>query len=1128
MKKPLIPHLFRTKRFYPVFLAHLTGALNDNMFRVTLIAVLSLRLTSFQTDTIAEFLAAVVACPLLICSFLAGQFADKYNRDVLVRKIKLAELIVICAAILTAFLNIHSLLIVCLFLLGCASAFFMPVKYALLPQHLNTRDLIAANAYFEIASGLSMALATWLALTLPVSVSFVLLLLCAAGGYSISKYVPESAGGRPDLQIDKNFFSENRASLRMVKKHPVLFRSILGSSWFTALATLLIIKLLPMCQTTINAKMSVYAFFLFMMAAGFGVGCFMSKRMMRGVLHTTYVPLSAIGLGGALCLIYYFSSDYPTASETMSLWTFFMAKGGFTLPVSLAIFGFCGGMYIVPLNVVVQQKAAPEYIGTILSAEQVCLFSGVVLITLFSYLCSLAGISTPVQLLIIAFADLFIAIYICTLLPADLLRSIIRSIVGFCFSVKIKGLDNFNAAGKRVIIVANHTSLLDGLLIAAFLPDRLTFAIGLEWVGKWYIKVLNLLVDLIPIDQTNPMALRTVIEEIKKNKKVVIFPEGRISVTGSLMKIHEAMGMVAEKTKARILPICIAGAQYSKFSYAKDRFSSQYFPKITLTILPPRDFSVEPEMKSREKRLDISNRLYDVMADMMYRGARSNENIFVSILKARDTHGWRNVVFEDATRKKMNYGSFVTKSYVLGRAFATAFPQEEKIGVMLPNVLATPVVVFGLMSVDKIPVMLNFSSGPAQVSSCVKTTALKTVLTSKKFVEMGHLEHLIAALEESGVSVVYLERFAKTISTADKLKGVLDSLSSRKPKNSPDGPAVILFTSGSEGLPKAVVLSHRNIHANRNQYSAILAFDKKDVVFNALPLFHSFGLCLGTIMPVVSGMKCFLYPTPLHYRVIPQLVYEIDATIMAGTDTFVANYAKAAHPYDFYRIKYVAVGGEKLKESTSELWLHKFGVRLVEGYGTTEAAPLVAANSPMHTKAGTVGRLLPGIESRLEHIEGYDKGGKLWIRGENLMLGYMKADLPNVLQPLKDGWYDTGDIVDIDPEGFITITGRAKRFAKIGGEMVSLTAVEQMLDKMVPGYIYGVVAINDDKKGEQLILMTNNPDISQNDVTTFFKQNGISELWIPKKIHFMEELPVLGIGKIDYVSAKKIAEEIFS
>ena len=226
MKKPLIPHLFRTKRFYPVFLAHLTGALNDNMFRVTLIAVLSLRLTSFQTDTIAEFLAAVVACPLLICSFLAGQFADKYNRDVLVRKIKLAELIVICAAILTAFLNIHSLLIVCLFLLGCASAFFMPVKYALLPQHLNTRDLIAANAYFEIASGLSMALATWLALTLPVSVSFVLLLLCAAGGYSISKYVPESAGGRPDLQIDKNFFSENRASLRMVKKHPVLFRSI--------------------------------------------------------------------------------------------------------------------------------------------------------------------------------------------------------------------------------------------------------------------------------------------------------------------------------------------------------------------------------------------------------------------------------------------------------------------------------------------------------------------------------------------------------------------------------------------------------------------------------------------------------------------------------------------------------------------------------------------------------------------------------------------------------------------------------------------------------------------------------------------------------------------------------------
>ena len=1127
MKKPIIPHMFRTKRFYPVFLAHTMGALNDNLFRVVLASIITLHLTSEQTDTVAAVLAAIIAFPLLLCSFLAGQYADKFNRDRLARNIKLAELIVVAVSIPAALFDSQLLLLVCLFFLGCASAFFMPVKYALLTQHLNIRELIAGNAYIQISTALSMALATLLALNLPVSVSFVFLLVLATAGYLFSKKIPSSPAGRPDMQITKNFLEESRDSLRLIIKHPIIFRSILGSAWFVALGTLLIIKLLPLCQEIINAELSVYTFFLFMLSIGFGIGCFMCKRVLKGVLHTTYVPISTIGMAFGLFFIYFFTHNYPTADETLSLWAFFGAQGGLTLPVSLFIFGFFGGMYIVPLNVVIQQKAPFEYIGKILSAEQICLFLGIAGIATFSHLCSMTGISTPVMFLITAFVDLFIAIYICTVLPADLLRSLIRSVIGFCFDVKVKNLDNFNAAGKKVIIVANHTSLIDSLLIAAFMPDRLSFAIGLEWADKWYIKMLGLLVDLIPIDQTNPMALRTLIEEIKKNKKVVIFPEGRISITGSLMKIHEGMGMVAEKTKAKILPICLAGTQYSKFSYAKDRFPTQFFPKITMTVMPPCDFSTGRDMKSREKRLNISNRLYDVMADMMYRGARSNENLFVSILNVRKKYGWRNIAFEDATRKKMSYGSFVTKSYVLGRAFSTAFPDEEKIGVLLPNVLATPVVIFGLMSVDKIPVMLNFSSGSAQIVSCTKTTALKTVLTSKKFIEMGHLEHIITAFEENGLNIVYLEDFAKKVSPIDKIKGIVDSLRSRKPQNLPDSPAFILFTSGSEGLPKAVVTSHRNVHSNINQYSAILAFDAKDVVFNALPLFHAFGLCMATCASVVLGVKCVLYPTPLHYRVIPQLVYETNATIMVGTDTFVANYAKAAHPYDFYRLKYVPVGGEKLKDSTMNLWLQKFGVRPIEGYGSTEASPLIAANSPMHTKIGTVGRILPGIETRLEPIEGYDRGGKLWVKGDNVMLGYMKADKPNVLQPPEDGWYDTGDVVDIDEEGYVTIIGRAKRFAKIGGEMVSLTSVEQLLDKMNPDFMYGVVAINDDKKGEQLVLLTNNESLQQADVISFFKQNGSSDLWIPKKIHYMETLPLLGIGKIDYVLAKKVAEEIF-
>ena len=302
----------------------------------------------------------------------------------------------------------------------------------------------------------------------------------------------------------------------------------------------------------------------------------------------------------------------------------------------------------------------------------------------------------------------------------------------------------------------------------------------------------------------------------------------------------------------------------------------------------------------------------------------------------------------------------------------------------------------------------------------------------------------------------------------------------------------------------------------------MIAFNSTDIFFNALPLFHSFGLSVGTVLTLLFGVRTFFYPSPLHYRIVPELVYDTNATIICGTDTFFYGYGRMGHPYDFYNVKYAVVGGEKLKDQTFNLWMEKFGVRLLEGYGTTETAPVLCINTPMHRKKGSVGRLLPGISCKLEPVEGIEEGGKLLVSGDNIMQGYMKADKPETLQPLPDKWYDTGDIVSIDQDGFVTIHGRAKRFAKIAGEMVSLTAVESALDKLYNGTMQGIVTLPDEKKGEQLIFVTAAENASLTEIKAFFKQEGFSELWVPKKVVYMKKTPVLGTGKFDYQTARQL------
>jgi acyl-[acyl-carrier-protein]-phospholipid O-acyltransferase/long-chain-fatty-acid--[acyl-carrier-protein] ligase len=475
------------------------------------------------------------------------------------------------------------------------------------------------------------------------------------------------------------------------------------------------------------------------------------------------------------------------------------------------------------------------------------------------------------------------------------------------------------------------------------------------------------------------------------------------------------------------------------------------------------------------------------------------------------------------------------RTAVLGKLLRAASQPGEVVGVLLPNAVATVTTFFGLHAHGRVPAMLNYSAGSQAMASACTTAQLRSVVTSHRFITAAKLDEAVQVLTAQGINILYLEDLASQVTGTDKLRALLSLPFTRQryrrqtaTVRSQD-PAVVLFTSGSEGVAKGVILSHANLLANREQIATLIPFSSQDVILNALPVFHSFGLTAGTLLPLLAGMRTFLYPSPLHYRIVPEMAYDINATALFGTNTFLKGYARYAHPYDFYSVRYVFAGAEKLQDDTRLLWMEKFGIRIFEGYGATETSPVMAANTPMNYRAGSPGRLLPGIEVRLEPVPGVVEGGRLHVRGPNVMVGYLLADQPGKIVPPSSmygpGWYDTGDIVRLDADGYLHIQGRAKRFAKIGGEMISLAAVEELATRTWPAAQHAVISLPDPQKGEQLVLLTTHPAADRKDLLTQARSDGAGELGIPRRLVVTKSLPVLGTGKTDYVAVRALIEQ---
>jgi acyl-[acyl-carrier-protein]-phospholipid O-acyltransferase/long-chain-fatty-acid--[acyl-carrier-protein] ligase len=711
----------------------------------------------------------------------------------------------------------------------------------------------------------------------------------------------------------------------------------------------------------------------------------------------------------------------------------------------------------------------------------------------------------------------------------SLLRPLLRGLARLLFRVEVMARQA-DFKHPRLLVVANHESFLDGLLLGLFLPIDPVFVVHTGIANNFFFRMLLSQVDYLAVDPTSPMAMKKVIRLIESGRPVVIFPEGRITLTGSLMKVYDGPAFVAAKTGATVVPVRLDGASRSYFSRLSGRHPRALLPKIRLSILAERHFPMPEGATAKLRRRKSGEAMRKLMQEMIF-ASRPQQTLYAALCDAADIYGRRRRLLEDVKQVEYSYNELLKMAMILGRQIERLTQPGEKVGLLLPNLVPTIGLIFGLTARRRVPAMLNYTAGVEAMQAAIDAAEVKTVVTSRAFVEQAKLADKLGGL--SGVQLVYLEDVRERIGVADKLWLIAYAIHFPRAFElpaSPEDAAVVLFTSGSEGKPKGVVLPHRAILANVAQIRSVIDFSVYDKVLNALPIFHSFGLTAGALLPVLSGASLFLYPSPLHYRVIPELAYDRGCTILFGTSTFLANYAKFANPYDFYRLRYVVAGAEKLSEAVRSLWFEKFGLRIFEGYGATETAPVLAVNTPMAYKTGTVGNLLPGIEHKLLPVPGIDRGGILHVRGPNVMAGYLKADRPGVLQaPVSDageGWYETGDVVELDEDGFVKIVGRVKRFAKIAGEMVSLEVVEKLATATSPALVHAASSQPDPAKGEALVLFTTDGELSRELLAAKAREIGVPELAVPRKIHRVESLPLLGTGKVDYVTLKRLAEAV--
>ncbi len=1020
-------------------------------------------------------------------------------------------------------------LLVALALFGILSTLFGPIKYGILPDHLQKSELPTGNALIEGATFIAILLGTIVGGLAsrgggdPSQISGFLLAVALAC-YIASRFIPATGGKAPDLRIDANIFRSTGALLFDLWSDRRLWIAGVMVSLFWMFGAIALSLLPPMIKLRMGGEEMVVSVYLSVFAISVALGSGLGAFFCAGRIVLLPAPVATLVLGAFAADLAFALHSMPVEAAPLALDVFFRQPPAWRVGFDLAGMAVAGGVLAVPSFAAAQAWAPVEKRARIVAAINVLNSAFMTVGGLATAALQKAGLSIDGVFALMAGVALIGAVWMFFRLPTSPMRDFVSILFRAFYRLEVKGRDNIAKAGPNAVIALNHVSFLDAALALSLLDHDPIFAIDTGIARRWWVKPFLRLVRVYPLDPTKPMATRGLIHAVRNGETLVIFPEGRLTVTGSLMKVYDGAGMIAEKSGRTIVPARIDGLEASAFSrLSRAQAPRRFLNKVTVTILEPVELKIDEALVGKARRQAAGAALYQIMSDLLFRTTDVEKTVFTAVADAARKHGMSRIALQDPASPALSYRRLLIGARLLAKKFARLAPAGEPVGLMLPNANGAGAAFLGLISANRPPAMINFTAGPANIVAACTAANVETIVTSRAFIEKARLQAIVDRAGET-IAFVYLEDLRDTISGFDKLRAFL-KCGAPLARAKPDDLGVILFTSGSEGAPKGVALSHRNILANVAQVAARIDFGPTDRLFNVLPIFHSFGLTGGLVLPLVSGVPIFLYPSPLHYRVIPELIYGSNATILFGTDTLLNGYARSAHPYDLRSLRYVIAGAEAVRESTRRLYGEKFGLRLLEGYGVTETSPVLALNTPMFNRFGTVGLICPGMEPRLERIEGIHDGARLSVRGPNVMLGYLRAENPGVVEPPPGGWHDTGDIVSIDRDGFITIKGRAKRFAKVGGEMISLAAVENLAALCWPAARVAAVAQPDPRKGEKIVLCTEHAGVSRADFIASAKARGASELMFPAKIVVMDSLPLLGSGKIDYPALSRAVAE---
>jgi acyl-[acyl-carrier-protein]-phospholipid O-acyltransferase / long-chain-fatty-acid--[acyl-carrier-protein] ligase len=1120
--------ILKDRGFFCFFWTQFLGAFNDNFYKIIVSFVAIDRVADSGSRSLyLSLIAFLFVLPSALFSAYAGQFADRYSKRRVLVAVKVFEIIVMGLGLYAFFLERIEPMLAIVFLMGLHAAFFSPAKYGILPEMLPDKDLSRSNGLLEMSTFLAIILGTSLGGVIytiwkgRLELIGVLLVLIAIAGtltsLGITK-VPPSGATKP---LNPNPWTEISAGLKRLYSDKELWLTVVGISFFWFLGVLVQTDLLLFGKDILRLDEAHIGLLGTFLAVGIGIGSLAAGRLSGDKIELGLVPLGSATIGLSAIMIFLSMSSH------------------FLVAFGLVLLGFSAGLFIVPLNALLQQRSGKEEKGQLIASNNFLNTVGMLLAAATLWAMSdVLQIRSDYIMLVVGLFTFLATAYVLYLLPDFFVRFILWALTHSLYRIRIVGQENIPLHGPALLI-SNHVSFVDALLIGASLPWFIRFMLHREYYDIRWLNWLFRLMKSIPISASNRRdivhALRSARQELEQGQVVCIFAEGGISRIGHLLPFKRGFEKIVQGTNFPIIPVHLDQLWGSIFSFKEGRFFWKR-PKlmpypVTVSFGAPLP-STATVQEVRQAVLELESRAFD------YRRA-THGLLHTRFIRTAKRH-WSSFSMADTTGTELSFGKTLIGSILLSRWVRKHRSNDSMVGILLPASTGGALANIAVSLAGKIPVNLNFTSGQEAMNAAIRQCNIDTILTSRVFLSKANVSEM--------PGMVFLEEIRETFTSVHKLLALLTAfcvpsrlLERHYTKNQkPQDLATIIFSSGSTGTPKGVMLSHHNILANIESVCQVIHFTPSDKVMGVLPFFHSFGFSISLWLPLVVGFGAVYHPNPMDAKTIGETVQKYQATILISTPTFYVGYMRRCTIEEFATLRYVIAGAEKLREQIRKAFKEKYGLDLLEGYGCTELAPVVSVNLPdvadapepqMGHKPGTVGHPIPGVAVRVVDV---DTGhplpagteGMLIARGPNVMLGYI-GEPELTTQALRDGWYVTGDIASLDEDGFISITDRISRFSKVGGEMIPHMVIEEAINKLLGEAGSVVTAVPDEQRGEKLIAFYSRNGIAPDELWEKLNQSDLPKLWIPKRenIHCIDSIPLLGSGKVDLKHVKRLAVE---